>query len=146
MRLAVLAVSQRRWIEFESTTGYDPRFWRRAKRLWLPGPLGPPGGTVAARCTSVGTAIRPVPPPLQHSSASLITWGLVGFLRFRSTYLSPFVHLPLLLVVLIFAARRYGVGVGTIGLTAGVGLACLGIGVINLGSRPCPSSPFVIRS
>jgi hypothetical protein len=72
-----------------------------------------------------------------------MTWGLVGFLGFGLLTSVRLFILPLLLVVLIFPARRYGVGAGTIGLIAGVGLACVGIGIINLGNRPCPSTPFV---
>jgi hypothetical protein len=98
---------------------------------------------VAARCTSVSTAIRPSPPPLQRSLASFITWLLVGFLGLGILTSVRLLILPLLLVALIFAARRYGVAAGIIGLIAGAGLACVGIGIINLGNRPCPSSPFV---
>jgi hypothetical protein len=103
----------------------------------------PPGVTLAARCTSVSSAIRPSPPPLQRSLASFMTWGLVGFLGLGVLTSVRLFILPLLLIALIFAVRRYGVGAGTIGLIAGVGLACVGIGIINLGNRPCPSSPFV---
>jgi hypothetical protein len=91
----------------------------------------------------VSTAIRPTPRTLQHSLASFLTWGLVGFLALGVDTSVRLFILPLLLVVLIFAARRYGVGAGTMGLIAGVGLACVGIGLINLGNRPCPSTPFV---
>jgi hypothetical protein len=98
---------------------------------------------VAARCTSVSSAIRPSPPPLQRSLASFMSWGLVGFLGLGVLTSVRLFILPLLLVALIFAARRYGVGAGMIGLLAGAGLACVGIGIINLGNRPCPSSPFV---
>ena len=72
-----------------------------------------------------------------------MTWGLAGFLGLGVLTSVRLFILPPLLVVLIFAVRRYGVGAGTTGLIAGVGLACAGIGIINLGNRPCPSSPFV---
>jgi hypothetical protein len=104
---------------------------------------GPPGGAPVARCSSVSTAIRRSPRTLQRSLASFTSWGLAGFLAVGVLTSVRLFILPLLLVVLIFAARRYRVGAGTVGLIAGVGLACVGIGIINLGNRPCPSTPFV---
>jgi hypothetical protein len=80
--------------------------------------------------------------PKPRSIDSFVSWGVAGFLGVGLITSIRLFVLPVVLLALVFAARRYGVGAGTIGLVAGVGLACAGIGIINLGNRPCTSAHF----
>lgn len=75
---------------------------------------------------------------------SFVSWAVAGFLAVGVLTSLPVFIVPLLVIALVFAARRYGFGAGTSGLLAGVGLASVGIGIINLGNRPCPAGPMVL--
>src|SRR5260370_34723663 len=120
---------------------------RSRPRAERPGrPAGPTNGSSAfVRSTCVSTASRRISPlPRRRSLESFLGWSLTGFLGLGLLTSFRLIILPLLVIALVLAARRYGVGVGTIGIMAGAGIACLGIGIINLGNRPCPSGPALL--
>jgi hypothetical protein len=88
------------------------------------------------------------PSRARRSVYGFLSWALAGFLGvggLLSIMSIGLVLLPLAAVAVFFAARRYSIGVGTVGSVAGAGLAFVGIAIVNLGSKPCPPGPYVLR-
>ena len=83
----------------------------------------------------------------RRSLSGFAVWLLVGFLitgavlTFGSIGL---VLLPLAVVAVFVAVRTFSFGTSTIGAVAGLGLALVCIGIVNLGTQSCPSGPFVL--
>ncbi len=83
----------------------------------------------------------------RHSVQGFASWALAGFLgtgALLSLLSIGLLLLPLAIVAVFFAARRFAIGVATIGSIAGAGLVFVGIGIVNLGTQPCPAGPFVL--
>jgi hypothetical protein len=74
-------------------------------------------------------------------------WLLVGFLTTGAVLTLGsigLVLLPLAVIAVFVAVRRFSFGTSTIGAVAGLGLAFVCIGIVNLGTQSCPSGPFVL--
>ncbi len=83
----------------------------------------------------------------RRSVIGFVSWAVPGFLAtgaLLTLMTIGLLLLPLAVVAVFFAARRFSIGIGTIGSIAGAGLAFVGIGIVNLGNRPCPAGPFVL--
>ena len=75
-----------------------------------------------------------------------IYWAVTGFLgagAILSLMTIGALLVPFAVLAAFLTARRYSIGLETIGLIAGVGLAAVGIGLLSLGNHPCPSGPIV---
>lgn len=85
-----------------------------------------------------------LPPALARGSEyGFASWALAGFLAVGALLLSIGRYvLPFAVVATFFAARRFSIGVGTIGAVAGFGLALVLLGIVNIGNHPCPSGAF----
>jgi hypothetical protein len=84
-----------------------------------------------------------LPPARAWSVYGFASWALAGFLAVGALLLSiGLCALPFAVVATFFAVRTFSIGVGTIGSVAGVGLALVLIGIVNIGNQPCPSVPF----
>jgi hypothetical protein len=90
-----------------------------------------------------------LPPSIASRSVyGFVSWAVAGFLGvggLLSIMSIGLLLLPLGAVAVFLAARRFSIGVETIGSIAGAGLAFVGVAIANLGSKPCPPDPFVLR-
>lgn len=86
------------------------------------------------------------PAPISQRWKGFVYWAVAGFLAaaaLLSLMSIGLLLLPFAAVALFLTARRFPIGVDTIGLIAGFGLVAMGIGLLNLGNHPCPSRPFL---
>ncbi len=74
---------------------------------------------------------------------ALAAWSAAGLLTASAALSLPsygmFV-LPFAVLAVVFAARRFSLGRGALGLSVGAGLAFIAVGLANLDYRPLPSS------